>query len=128
MNPPNPIRSSSAMQDVTVKRKRGRPRKDQSQIHVKSTFVSHQIDQNQHQGIGEGAPIPPGFEEVNGSQQPPPVDTIKNSKEDSAVGQVVTSVIEVTFDAGYLLSVRIGDSETSLRELIQQMQVKGVWV
>ncbi|XP_057540408.1 protein METABOLIC NETWORK MODULATOR 1 [Amaranthus tricolor] len=118
MNPPNPISSSFAMPDVTVKRKRGRPRKDRSQIPVKSTFVPHHMDQNQHHGGGESAPIPPGFEEVNGSQQPPPVDTINNSKEDSAVGQLVTGVIEATFDAGYLLSVRIGDSETSLRGVV----------
>ncbi|MED6203430.1 Protein METABOLIC NETWORK MODULATOR 1, partial [Stylosanthes scabra] len=34
------------------------------------------------------------------------------------VGQAVSGVIEAVFDAGYLLSVRVGDSDTTLRGLV----------
>lgn len=107
--------SSFSPPDVSVKRKRGRPRKDKSQNPGKSTYIPRKREQPNH---GEGAPIPPGFEGVNGDQQPPSVDTMKNNKEESMVGQVVTGVIEAVFDAGFLLSVRVGDSDTSLRGVV----------
>ncbi|KAL2944570.1 putative high mobility group B protein 11, partial [Bienertia sinuspersici] len=118
MNQTHQMSSSfPSSEDVTVKRKRGRPRKDRSQDTVKSTLVLPKMDQNQNHG--EGAPVPPGFEGVNGNQPPPSVDTTtKSNKEESAVGQVVTGVIEAVFDAGYLLAVRIGDSNTSLRGIV----------
>ncbi|CAK9163947.1 unnamed protein product [Ilex paraguariensis] len=83
---------------VPLKRKRGRPRKDQSLKRVKVT------------------PVPPGLEGVNGNQphQIGPVDDAK----DGMVGQAVTGVVEAEFDAGYLLSVRVGNSNTSLRGLV----------
>lgn len=117
MNQPTQMSSSFSPPDVTVKRKRGRPRKDHSQNPVKSTFVPHIRDENQNRGEG-APPVPPGFEGVNGNQPPPSVNTTKNNKEDSVVGQVVTGVIEAVFDAGYLLSVRVGDSDTTLRGVV----------
>lgn len=115
-NEPQQMSGSVPPSDASAKRKRGRPRKDRSQNPGKSTHVPYKRDQNHNHG--EGAPIPPGFEGANGNQQPPSVDTIKSKKEESVIGQIVTGVIEAVFDAGYLLSVRIGDSDTSLRGLV----------
>lgn len=116
MNQPQQISDSFPPSDAAVKRKRGRPRKDRSQNPGKSYYVPRKRDQNHNHG--EGAPVPPGFEEVNGNQQPPSVDATKSNKEDSVVGQIVTGVIEAVFEAGYLLSVRVGDSDTSLRGVV----------
>lgn len=97
MNQINQVNSSEACL-LPIKRKRGRPRKDRSQNRV------------------EAAPVPPGFEVVNGNL-PPQVDPVRNAN-DSIIGQTVTGVVEATFDAGYLLAVKIGNSSTSLRGVV----------
>ncbi|KAJ1441370.1 hypothetical protein SESBI_01514 [Sesbania bispinosa] len=61
-------------------------------------------------------PVPPGFEGVNGNQQLQRGQ--ENDSNDGMVGQVVYGIIEAVFDAGYLLSVRVGDSDTNLRGLV----------
>ncbi|KAF2285776.1 hypothetical protein GH714_007745 [Hevea brasiliensis] len=60
--------------------------------------------------------VPPGFVTVNGNQ-PRQVDPV-NDASDIMVGQVVHGVIEAAFDAGYLLTVRVGNSETTLRGVV----------
>ncbi|CAH8363437.1 unnamed protein product [Eruca vesicaria subsp. sativa] len=72
-----------------VKRKRGRPRK-----HHKPD------DSNNHS--------PPGFSR---SQH-------QSLQIDAMVGQHVTGVIEAAFDDGFLLSVKVGDSDTMLRGVV----------
>lgn len=102
MNPENQGNGPDPSSNTSVKRKRGRPRKDQSQISGRSSNVLAVRDQIQNN-------VPPGFERANGS-----VD----HNDDAMVGQTVTGVIEATFDAGHLLSIRIGNSETSLRGVV----------
>ncbi|CAK9175506.1 unnamed protein product [Ilex paraguariensis] len=83
---------------VPVKRKRGRPRKDPSLKQIKT------------------APVTPGFGGVN-VNQPSQVDRVDETKS-GLVGQAVTGVVEAAFDAGYFLTVRLGNSNTSLRGVV----------
>jgi hypothetical protein len=98
--------------DVPVKRKRGRPRKyPKLDLEEKARIPK---DQNLHRR--ESHRVPPGFEGANGNQ-PRQVDSIDNAN-DGMAGQVVSGVIEAAFDAGYLLSVRVGNSDTTLRGVV----------
>ncbi|KAM0040298.1 hypothetical protein Hdeb2414_s0012g00392141 [Helianthus debilis subsp. tardiflorus] len=81
------------------KRKRGRPRKDPSERRAKK-------DRSQ------AARMPLGFVQLTNNA--PRVDPI-NDPTEVMVGQTVTGVVEATFDAGYLLAVRIGNSKITLR-------------
>ncbi|KAL8237724.1 hypothetical protein R6Q59_018805 [Mikania micrantha] len=94
--------NQEVMPDDTVigskKRKRGRPRKDLSEKRA-------QRAQSQ-----PAASIPPDFTQAKNT---PRVDLINNPTE-SMVGQIVTGVVQATFDAGYLLAVRIGNSKITL--------------
>lgn len=90
--------SSLSPADVPMKRKRGRPRKDESLLSSKKKPTT------------------------------PEPDSIKKNKEsastsgggvnDVMVGQMVTGVIEGSFDAGYLLNVKLGDTDTLLRGVV----------
>lgn len=89
--------SSLSPADVPMKRKRGRPRKDESLLSSKKKPAM------------------------------PELDSIKKNKEsastsggvnDVMVGQMVTGVIEGSFDAGYLLNVKLGDTDTLLRGVV----------
>ncbi|XP_057992816.1 protein METABOLIC NETWORK MODULATOR 1 [Hevea brasiliensis] len=71
---------------------------------------------NPNPNHGESSHVPPGFVGVNGGQ-PHQVDSA-NDATDVMVGQVVHGVIEAAFDAGYLLTVRVGNSETTLRGVV----------
>ncbi|KAD5318071.1 hypothetical protein R6Q59_033394 [Mikania micrantha] len=81
------------------KRKRGRPRKDPSEIWAQKAR-------------SQAARMPPGF--VPLTNNTPRVDPI-NDPTEPMVGQIVTGIVEATFDAGYLLAVRIGNSKITLR-------------
>ncbi|XP_009802450.1 protein METABOLIC NETWORK MODULATOR 1-like [Nicotiana tabacum] len=86
--------SSTVPIALPLKRRRGRPRKDPSLKRV-------------------GQPqVPPRFELV---QEIQPQQANRN---DGMIGQAVTGVVEAAFDAGYLLSVRIGDSNTNYRGVV----------
>lgn len=98
MNQLNPGNNSDVLPHFPVKRKRGRPRKDQS------------LNRR------EGPQVPPGFKVVN-RIQPLQLDAIEVAN-DGIVGQTVTGVVEAVFDDGYLLNVRIGNSNTNLRGVI----------
>ncbi|KAL6999300.1 hypothetical protein U1Q18_000462 [Sarracenia purpurea var. burkii] len=98
MNEPNPGNNLDAPPNIPPKRKRGRPRKDASQT------------------PREVAWVPPGFQVVKGNQ-PFQLDAIEDAN-NGIVGQVVTGVVEGAFDAGYLLTVRIGDSNTRLSGVV----------
>lgn len=115
MNQPNQVNNSFVSSGIPLKRKRGRPRKDQTQNPGKSSYVPRKKDQLQNRG--ENAPVPPGFEGANGNQ-PHPVAMANGNNEDSMIGQIVTGVIEASFDAGFLISVRVGESETNLRGVV----------
>ncbi|GMP52487.1 hypothetical protein CsSME_00018277 [Camellia sinensis var. sinensis] len=98
MNQVNQVKNYDAPPNMPMKRKRGRPRKD------------HTLNRR------EAPPLPPGFGVFNGNH-PRQVDAIEVSNE-SIVGQSVTGVVEEAFDAGYLLAVKIGNSNTSLRGVV----------
>ncbi|KZV56409.1 hypothetical protein F511_00406 [Dorcoceras hygrometricum] len=79
-----------------VKKRRGRPRKE--------TRLK----------LARAADAPPGFE---GKQEYHPQRAYKTNS-DIMVGQAVTGVVQATFDAGYLLTVRIGNSNTNFRGVV----------
>ncbi|XP_073026673.1 uncharacterized protein [Primulina eburnea] len=79
-----------------VKKRRGRPRKDTNLKHARAAHA------------------PPGFEV---KQEYHPQRAYKTNA-DSMVGQAVTGVVEATFDTGYLLALRIGNSNTNFRGVV----------
>lgn len=90
--------SSYAAVTLPVKRGRGRPRKDNNLKRVKTAHLL------------------PGFKQMK-EIRPQQVDTV-NVANDGMIGQAVTGVVETAFDAGYVLSVRIGDSNTNFRGVV----------
>ncbi|KAL1372672.1 hypothetical protein HN51_002782 [Arachis hypogaea] len=84
---------------VPMKRKRGRPRKEESAVQ------------------GEIMPAMPPSENVLNSSQVCAGITA-NDHSDAMVGKVVTGVIEGSFSAGYLLNVKVADSDSQLRGLV----------
>ncbi|XP_004500054.1 uncharacterized protein [Cicer arietinum] len=102
--------------DVPIKRKRGRPRKYPRPDSEESSYMALSQSRKQTPVRVEQVPVPPGFQAVNGNQH------LQRGQEsesnDAMVGQVVSGVIEAAFDAGFLLSVRVGNSDTTLRGLV----------
>lgn len=84
---------------VPEKRKRGRPRKDPSERRAQKARSQ------------SSARMPPGFVQANTTKRVDPI----NDPNEVMIGQTVTGVVEATFDAGYLLAVRIGNSHITLR-------------
>ncbi|PQQ16040.1 uncharacterized protein Pyn_12078 [Prunus yedoensis var. nudiflora] len=95
MNQQSQGTSSLSSPDPPMKRKRGRPRKDENLVHA------------------ESATAVPGSESLKKNKQ-----NTSDDVESEMVGQVVTGVIEGSFDAGYLLNVRVGDTNTQLRGVV----------
>ncbi|KAL3821042.1 hypothetical protein ACJIZ3_006947 [Penstemon smallii] len=89
--------SSGSLSVQPMKRRRGRPRKDRSLNHATAAHP------------------PPGLQ---GAKERLPQRADNTVGVDYMVGQTVTGVVEATFDAGYLLTVRIGDSSTNLRGVV----------
>ncbi|XP_065862372.1 protein METABOLIC NETWORK MODULATOR 1 isoform X2 [Euphorbia lathyris] len=114
MSEPNQMINPDASAIVPLKRKRGRPRKHPRPDldRVGSAHGSRAQNPN-HREISHGAP---GFAGVNRSN-PHQVNPVINAS-DYMVGQAVHGVIEATFDAGYLLTVRVGNSATTLRGIV----------
>ncbi|XVF70642.1 hypothetical protein PTKIN_Ptkin11bG0179000 [Pterospermum kingtungense] len=96
------------------RRKRGRPRKFPK--YNLNQMENAQIPMNQNPNRAENTHIPPGFEGVNRNQ--PRQGNPINDANDVMVGQAVYGVIETAFDAGYLLTVRVGNSDTTLRGVV----------
>lgn len=99
MNPVNQEVRPDASLIIPEKRKRGRPRKDPS-------------ERRAAKARSQAARMPPGLGQLNSNT--PRVDPI-NDPTEVMIGQPVTGVVEATFDAGYLLAVRIGNSNITLR-------------
>ncbi|KAK6149293.1 hypothetical protein DH2020_016818 [Rehmannia glutinosa] len=95
MNLVNQGESSGGLSVQPEKRRRGRPRKDPSLKHTEA--AAHR---------------PLGFEGVK-ENPPQRADTTK-----CMVGQAVTGVVEAVFESGYMLNVRIGNSNTNLRGVV----------
>ncbi|XP_062088637.1 uncharacterized protein LOC133795195 isoform X2 [Humulus lupulus] len=92
------IRGANALSpgDLPMKRKRGRPRKDESLVK------------------GESVQAVAGSESVKKNRQ----SLDSGDGVDKMVGQVVSGVIEGSFDDGYLLNVKVGDTDTELRGVV----------
>lgn len=101
--------------DVPLKRKRGRPRKYPRPDSVESPYMPSPSKKQTPVRV-EPAPLPPGVQAVNGNQHLQRVQ--ERESNDVMVGQAVSGVIEAVFDAGYLLSVRVGNSDTTLKGLV----------
>ncbi|KAK8519876.1 hypothetical protein V6N13_031647 [Hibiscus sabdariffa] len=106
--------SPDASEDFFLKRKRGRPRKHPK--HSLNHGEDAQTPWNQNLNRAENTRSPPGFEGVNGncSHQVNPI----NDANDIMVGQAVSGIIDAAFDAGYMLTVRVGDTDTTLRGVV----------
>ncbi|XP_061357719.1 protein METABOLIC NETWORK MODULATOR 1 isoform X2 [Gastrolobium bilobum] len=102
--------------DVPLKRKRGRPRKYPRPDSEESSYILLSQSKKQNPVRVDQTPVPPGFDGVNGNQHLQRGQD--HDSNDAMVGQAVSGVIEAVFDAGYLLSVRVGDSDTTLRGLV----------
>lgn len=91
-----------------LKRKRGRPRKD------KSLYRGLSVRPREHENLLriENASVPPGLPLLKGVHVNPVEDA------SSKVGQAVTGVVESVFDAGYLIAVKIGNSNITLRGVV----------
>lgn len=92
MNQQNQVAGSVSSADPPVKRKRGRPRKDENLVQGESTPASDSLKKNKQ--------------------------SASDDAEDEMVGQVVSGVIEGSFDAGYLLNVKVGGTDTQLRGVV----------
>lgn len=104
----NPDASANSL----VKRKRGRPRK-YPKLNIEGR--AH-IPKDRNLNWGESSAIQPGFGGINGNQ--PRQVAATNDTNDVMVGKAVSGVVEAAFDAGYLLSVRVDDSDTTLRGVV----------
>ncbi|OMO64880.1 hypothetical protein COLO4_31756 [Corchorus olitorius] len=96
MSSQNQGASLSSSVDPPMKRKRGRPRKDESVQ-------------------GDSTSLTPASDSLKKNKQ---TMGISNPASDEMVGQVVSGVIEGSFDAGYLLNVKVGDTDTNLRGVV----------
>ncbi|XP_023748043.1 uncharacterized protein LOC111896268 isoform X1 [Lactuca sativa] len=96
--------------DLPVKRKRGRPRKDESmpRPHPQPPPLLPPV---------APAPPPPTFPTTI---QPPPPTTVLPPVDHNMVGQAVTCIIDGIFDNGYLLSTRLGPNNSILRGIVFQ--------
>ncbi|XP_048438608.1 uncharacterized protein LOC103952430 [Pyrus x bretschneideri] len=97
MNQQSQGTGSLSSPDPPMKRKRGRPRKDENLAPAESPTVM------------------PGADGLKKTKQSA---STSDDVENEMVGQVVTGVIEGAFDAGYLLNVRVGDTDTQLRGVV----------
>ncbi|XVE87799.1 hypothetical protein DITRI_Ditri19aG0017200 [Diplodiscus trichospermus] len=88
--------SLSSLADPPMKRKRGRPRKDENVQ-------------------GDSTPVTPASDNLQKNKQS--VGT-SNPASDDMIGQMVSGVIEGSFDAGYLLNVKVGDTNMHLRGVV----------
>ncbi|KAL8144199.1 hypothetical protein V2J09_017231 [Rumex salicifolius] len=96
--------------NIVFKRKRGRPRKDQSQTPSGIYKGGHIQDHAGH------VQFPPKFTMTDGNHSHQQNSPQQNDV--TMVGQPVNGVIEATFEAGYFISIRIGNSESILRGVV----------
>nr|GEX00309.1 histone acetyltransferase p300-like isoform X3 [Tanacetum cinerariifolium] len=103
--------------DVLVKRKRGRPRKNENMPRIEKNPTQPPLIM--------AAPPPPAAAAVMTTIQPQPANIVPTSSnvkrvDHSLVGQAVTCVIDGIFDNGYLLSTRLGPNNSILRGIVFQ--------
>ncbi|KAH6792797.1 hypothetical protein C2S52_003274 [Perilla frutescens var. hirtella] len=92
------------MTDVSAKRKRGRPRKDSNLCREGGSSLENATS----------------FMKSSSTSVQVPHDEGKKCEEDCEVGSMVYGVVEGSFDAGYLISVRIGNNLAPFRGVVFQ--------
>ncbi|KAL5978527.1 hypothetical protein ACLOJK_029644 [Asimina triloba] len=83
---------------LPIKRRRGRPRKDESLSHGENSL---------------GLPVSDGAKKNRHDK----IDTTAND-DNAFVGQMVSGILDGSFDAGYLLTVKVGNTDTVMRGLV----------
>lgn len=96
--------------EAPIKRKRGRPRKDENQAFPRPPVPIIQ-------GQGSGAPKAISNIPSKGKDSVEDVDDDDDNK-DEMVGQVVNGILEYAFDAGYFLTVKVGDTNVCMRGVV----------
>ncbi|GLT29383.1 hypothetical protein SLA2020_042550 [Shorea laevis] len=90
---------SSSPAEPPTKRRRGRPRKDESLVQEENSNI-------------------PAMAALDGAKKNKQSVSTSNAPNDDMVGQVVSGVIDGLFDAGYLLNVKVADTDTFLRGVV----------
>lgn len=98
MSQENQALNPAPVENLPVKRKRGRPRKNENVAREVKESVSDSV---------------PDVVKRNRRRR-----DRKASSVDPMVGQVVTGVLDGSFDAGYLLTVRVGDTNRILKGIV----------
>lgn len=114
MNQDNQGSTPFLSEDFLVKRKRGRPKKN-PRLHLNHREIAHEPRTPNQEGE-DIAHSPPGYDPVKRNESKD--GSLGNDANDVMVGQAVNGVIEAKFDAGYLLSVTVGNSGTTLRGVV----------
>ncbi|KAM7261768.1 hypothetical protein ACFE04_020845 [Oxalis oulophora] len=114
MKTPSPYRGNdhNNSSGLTEKRKRGRPRK---YANPNFTYVNNNAHVTMQHNISYGGHVQsfaPGIRASNG-------DLPRKVDENGVnMGQTILGVIEATFDVGYLLTMKVGNTKTTLKRLV----------
>ncbi|XP_050370961.1 uncharacterized protein LOC126788966 isoform X2 [Argentina anserina] len=106
---------ADGLSNIPMKRKRGRPRK---YPRIDPQVNTAPLPRYQNLNLGENAAVPPPGVRINGRQAQQAAPTNGTSTTDNMVGMAVSGVVEASFDAGYLLRVRVGNTGTTLRGIV----------
>ncbi|GMH05319.1 hypothetical protein Nepgr_007159 [Nepenthes gracilis] len=119
MSQQNQQTNISSPSELPAKRKRGRPRKDGSQIHGEKFLPNPPTKPTTSINVHGGKPAvimrTDGLVEVDRRDQGDDSDN-----DDQMVGKLVTGVLESAFDAGYFLNVKVQDTDTYMRGVVFQ--------
>ncbi|XP_074298315.1 uncharacterized protein LOC141629169 [Silene latifolia] len=111
------MNQAASPSDPPVKRRRGRPRKDETPAVEKPSLVSRPILRSVSCTPGNSSGASKGKDTVQVDADLS-LSTDDDYNNDEMVGQVVTGVLECAFDAGYFLRVRVGDSDMYMRGVV----------
>ncbi|KAF6168064.1 hypothetical protein GIB67_011449 [Kingdonia uniflora] len=106
----NQENNSLALVEIPVKRKRGRPRKDDGVLRRERRAPVKPKPVIAHQPVTAHQTV---IAHSNGHK-----NIESNSVENSLVGKAVSGVIDGSFEAGYLVTVKVGDTDKMLKGLV----------
>ncbi|PIA27447.1 hypothetical protein AQUCO_07700008v1 [Aquilegia coerulea] len=112
------VSSSTLEQSLPVKRKRGRPRKDESlkRVQKPAPEIGRPQKDESLKRVQKPAPEIPKSESVK--RNPSRSTTLSSNRDDAFLGQAVSGVLDGSFDAGYLVTVKVGGTNTILRGVL----------
>ncbi|XP_074289780.1 uncharacterized protein LOC141615217 [Silene latifolia] len=111
------MNQAASASDPPVKRRRGRPRKDETPAIEKPSLASRPILRSVSCTLGNSSGAFKGNDTIQVDADLS-LSTDDDYNNDEMVGQVVTGVLECAFDAGYFLRVRVGDSDMYMRGVV----------